>query len=141
CATRGGRMIVENGIAPARAELSAEKQALLEKRLRGAAKGAANRGGIPRRADKADAPLSFAQQQLWFLDQLAPHSALYNISAAVRLRGRLNENALEQALAAIVARHESLRTRIVAVEGSPTQVIDESQPVALPVNDLSAIPA
>ena len=133
--------VLENRVAPRHAELSAEKRALLEKRLRGAAKGSANRAGIPRRADRTTAPLSFAQQQLWFLDQLAPNSALYNLCAAVRLKGPLQRDALQKALGAIVARHESLRTRFVAVEGNPAQVIDPPKPVELPVLDLTALPA
>jgi aspartate racemase len=133
--------LVGHGVAARRSELSAEKRALLEKRLRGATKGAGKRTGIPRRADRTTAPLSFAQQQLWFLDQLTPNSALYNLCAAVRVRGRLERDALEQALGAVVARHESLRTRFVAVEGSPEQIIDEPKPVKLPVIDLTALPA
>jgi hypothetical protein len=63
-------------------------------------------------------PLSFAQQRLWFLDQLVPNSAFYNISQALRLNGSLNLTALEQSLSEIVQRHESLRTTFVAVEGT-----------------------
>ena len=55
-------------------------------------------------------PLSFAQQRLWFLDQLDPGNAAYNIPSAVRLSGRLNPQALEQGVQEIVRRHESLRT-------------------------------
>src|SRR6185436_19644310 len=56
-------------------------------------------------------PLSFAQQRLWFLDQLEPGSAAYHIPAALRMRGALDIAALERAIGAIVARHEVLRTR------------------------------
>src|SRR5437870_4299460 len=68
-------------------------------------------------------PLSFAQQRLWFLDQLEPDSALYNISRAARMKGRLDMPALHQALNALVARHESLRTNFDSVEGEPVQII------------------
>ncbi len=85
-------------------------------------------------------PLSFAQQRLWFLDQLEPGSAFYNMPAARRLSGPLNVEALEQALTAIVARHESLRTTFPTVDESPVQMIAPAQRVALPVIDLSNLP-
>jgi amino acid adenylation domain-containing protein len=136
-------MMVENKTIPANSELSEGKRVLLEKRLRSAVQGARKRANIPPRLDRSKAPLSFAQQQLWFLDQLAPGSALYNISTAVRLRGRLDRQALERALAVIVSRQEPLRTRFVAVEGSPSQVIDEpgQAKTQLPILDLSTLPA
>src|SRR5205823_8510197 len=63
-------------------------------------------------------PLSFAQQRLWFLDQYEPGSASYNVNAAYRIAGPLDAHALDTALVALVARHESLRTRFV-VDGEP----------------------
>jgi len=85
-------------------------------------------------------PLSYAQQRLWFLQQIAPDSAAYNVGAAVRLSGRLNIGALEGALSEAVRRHETLRTTFQIVEGAPVQVINPPQPVSLPVTDLSDLP-
>ncbi|MBI5032798.1 MAG: amino acid adenylation domain-containing protein [Chloroflexi bacterium] len=86
-----------------------------------------------------DQPLSFAQQRLWFLDQLEPNSPLYNISGAIRLKGLLNLAALEQSLNEIVRRHESLRTTIATVDGKPRQVIASSLIVSLPDTDLQGL--
>src|SRR6266536_3530341 len=69
-------------------------------------------------------PLSFAQERLWFLDQLAPGLALYNVPVALRLRGRLEVGVLRRALSRVVARHEALRTRFGSVRGVPYQLID-----------------
>jgi acyl carrier protein len=82
-------------------------------------------------------PLSFAQQRLWFLDQLEPNSPFYNVGAALRLEGELNVAALERTLSEIVRRHEVLRTSFPEVEGHPVQVIAPSVNFSLPLIDLS----
>jgi amino acid adenylation domain-containing protein len=82
-------------------------------------------------------PLSFAQARLWFIDQLQPGSATYNMPYALRLRGRLDVSALERGLAALAARHEALRTRFPSVDGEPAQVVDPAGPVHLERVDLS----
>ncbi|NDB84454.1 MAG: non-ribosomal peptide synthetase, partial [Alphaproteobacteria bacterium] len=69
-------------------------------------------------------PLSFAQQRLWFLDQLLPNQSLYNIPMALRLKGQLDIDALEKALDYIIQRHEILRTHIESEEGEAYQVIN-----------------
>jgi amino acid adenylation domain-containing protein/non-ribosomal peptide synthase protein (TIGR01720 family) len=86
-------------------------------------------------------PLSFAQQRLWFLDQLDPHSAAYNIPAALRLRGALDAGALARAFAEVVRRHEALRTSFPAEEGEPAQLVQlppDTWP--LPLADLAHQP-
>src|SRR5689334_16261453 len=86
-------------------------------------------------------PLSFAQQRLWFLDQLEPESAFYNIPSAVRLSGALDREALGRSLSEIVRRHEALRTVFASVEGEPVQVIRVAEPVAIDEVDLSGLAA
>src|SRR5690348_12793585 len=68
-------------------------------------------------------PLSFAQQRLWFLEQLYPGTAVYNIPAAVRLRGRLEHSALARALGTVIERHHILRTRFVDDDGEAWQEV------------------
>ncbi|MEU0032372.1 condensation domain-containing protein, partial [Streptomyces sp. NPDC006335] len=83
-------------------------------------------------------PLSFAQQRLWFLDQLEPHSTEYNLTTHVRWNETPDPRILGLALAAVVTRHEILRTRLVTgPDGIARQVIDPPGPVPLPVADLS----
>ena len=86
------------------------------------------------------APLSFGQQSFWFLTQLNPDSPLYNIYRAVRIRGPLQVEPLEQALDAIVARHEALRTTFVAHEETGVQLIAPSGKANLTRFDLSTLP-
>ena len=87
----------------------------------------------------APLPLSFAQQRLWFLDQLDPGQATYTMPFGVRLQGPLDVRALAASLHAIVRRHEVLRTTFPAVDGVPIQRIAETSPVSLPVIDLSGL--
>nr|NCS25718.1 amino acid adenylation domain-containing protein [Microcystis aeruginosa BS13-02] len=68
-------------------------------------------------------PLSYAQQRLWFLDQLEPNSPFYNISLALHLTGSLQVDVLEKSLQEIIQRHESLRTNFATIEGNPVQII------------------
>jgi amino acid adenylation domain-containing protein len=88
---------------------------------------------VPR---NGELPLSFAQQRLWFLDQLERPRTAYNIPIAVRLSGRLDEDALQRALNEVVRRHEALRTAFVTVDGKPQQVIVDGIAIALELHDL-----
>jgi amino acid adenylation domain-containing protein len=101
----------------------------------------ATRAGIPRRsAEQADLPLSFAQEQLWFLDKLAPGLPTYNVPQAFRLSGPLDAAALMTAITRLVTRHEALRTRLVSGNGGePVQVIDPPTTVPVDLSDLSEL--
>lgn len=83
-------------------------------------------------------PLSFAQQRLWFLDQQGSHAA-YNMPMVLQLRGRLDVQALERSLNALVSRHESLRTTIAEADGEPWQRIHPYREIALTVTDLRTL--
>jgi amino acid adenylation domain-containing protein/non-ribosomal peptide synthase protein (TIGR01720 family) len=85
-------------------------------------------------------PLSFAQQRLWFLEQLEPGTAAYNIPIAVRIRGPLDVAALEASVNVVIGRHEALRTRFRSVEGTPFQEILPAMTVPLEVLDLRGLP-
>ena len=97
-----------------RAELSTAKKMLLEKRLQGALHNTAREPGIARRNQGGAAPLSFAQQRLWFLDQLDPGSPVYNVIEALRMDGALDIPILERSFVEVVRRHEVLRTHFVS---------------------------
>ena len=84
-------------------------------------------------------PLSYAQQRLWFLDKLEGSSAEYNMRKALRLKGELDCPAFERALNALIARHETLRTRFDEEDGEPSQVIEPAVHLPLVVEDLSAL--
>jgi amino acid adenylation domain-containing protein len=85
-------------------------------------------------------PLSFAQQRLWFLDQLTPNNSFYNCSGAVRLEGQLDLLILERVINEIVRRHEVLRTRIEVIEGDPVQIIDKWELRKLEFEDWRQVP-
>ncbi|MCA1612743.1 MAG: amino acid adenylation domain-containing protein [Acidobacteria bacterium] len=136
---------MSGGVSELLSGLSPAKRKLLAERLRQeAARGAEQRpAGMPpiKRVPRGDPlPLSFAQQRLWFLHQLEPESAAYNMPEAVRLRGQLEVAVLRQTLGELVRRHEVLRTTFTVADGEPFQVIAPPQPFGLPVVDLSDLP-
>ncbi|MFL6198800.1 MAG: amino acid adenylation domain-containing protein, partial [Thermoanaerobaculia bacterium] len=85
-------------------------------------------------------PLSFAQERLWFLDQLEPGSPLYNVPVSLRLRGRLDLDALAATFREIVRRHEALRTSFGEADGRPVQVIETDATLEIPFVDISQVP-
>ncbi|MFO0760704.1 MAG: amino acid adenylation domain-containing protein [Byssovorax sp.] len=85
-------------------------------------------------------PLSFAQERLWFLDQLAPGDTSYTIPLGMQLGGSVDRDALKGALTELCRRHEALRTVFVSVDGKPAQVIRPAEEVALPFTSLMGLP-
>ncbi|WP_116829127.1 non-ribosomal peptide synthetase [Pseudomonas syringae] len=92
---------------------------------------------IPRRAAGQTAvALSFSQRQLWFLDQMEPGNAFYNVPTAVLLKGALDVPVLERALNELIMRHEILRTTFASVDGEPRQIVHPAMPLVMPGVDL-----
>ncbi len=85
-------------------------------------------------------PLSFAQERLWFLDQIDPHNPFYNVPSGIRFQGRFDAQAMERALREITRRHEVLRTTFATIDGKPSQIIHEEIALRLPILDLSTMP-
>jgi amino acid adenylation domain-containing protein/thioester reductase-like protein len=127
-------------LAARRSNLSDAKRELLAKLARGQA-APASASAIPRRPAGAPAPLSFAQQRIWFIDQLEPGSPAYNIAAALLLSGPLDREALQRSFGEIVRRHEVLRTTFAMAGGEPVQVIHPRMRMGLSITDLSGLPA
>ncbi len=122
--------------APTIAELAPEIEA-----LRGG--GVLTSGTALQRMDRDQLdhlPLSFAQQRLWFLEQLEGELTAYNMPYAWRLRGPLDTEALRRALEAVVRRHEPLRTTFAMIAGQPVQRIGTIDRFELPLQDLSSLP-
>ncbi|WP_018786782.1 non-ribosomal peptide synthetase [Micromonospora sp. CNB394] len=117
--------------------LSPRKQALLAERLRRPV--GTEHAPIGRRPD-GPVPLSFAQQRLWFLDQLDPGTAHYNIPLAATIRGPIDVPVLERSLNVLVERHESLRTSFVLGDDGPVQIVHERTWVPLEGHDLADLP-
>ena len=117
------------------ARLTPAQRAMLEARLR------ERRGHVPpprigRRGGDGPAPLSFAQQRLWFLHGLDPSGSAYNLHTGVRLAGRLDPAALGRTLDEIVRRHEVLRTTFAVIDEAPVQLVAAEQKQRIPVIDL-----
>src|SRR5258708_3166875 len=122
-------------------ERSNAKRALLEKYLQGNIPQAAIAiETIPPRSSQGFAPLSFGQQQLWFLARLMPDSPAYNESLTISFTGSLNVAALEQSLNEFISRHEIWRTSFPVIDGQPVQMVHPPSYRELGVMDLGSRP-
>ncbi|NEQ80495.1 MAG: amino acid adenylation domain-containing protein, partial [Moorea sp. SIO2I5] len=90
-------------------------------------------------ANKEELPLSFAQQRLWFLEQLQQNNSAYNEQTALHLRGSVDVTILEQVLTEIVNRHQVMRSNVKMVDGSPVMVISPDHYITLPIVDLQQL--
>src|SRR5690242_354832 len=129
-----------NELAERIAALSPQQRELLALRLRESEVTATLPSGISRRPVAEDAPLSFSQQRLWFLDQLEPGNSVYNITVPLKLTGRLRVDVLRRSFAEVVRRHEILRTIFVTDNDAAVQSIAPSLTVPLRVDDLTHLP-
>ena len=126
------------------AELSAKQNKLLELLKRQQQQGPAAAPpvtAIPRRGPSEPPVLSFGQKRLWFIEQLQPGNAAYNVPGAVRIRGPLQADVLQRCLDEIGRRHEILRTSFRVVDGEPVPVIASRPSLRLVVTDLRNVPA
>jgi Condensation domain len=125
--------------SPPRRELRAAKRELLAALLKEQGVDLDSAQKIYPRQSHDNLPLSFAQERLWFLDQLAPGNSVYNICRAHRLTGPPNLTVLTLSLNEVVRRHEVLRTAFPAVDGRPIQVVKAALPLTVKVIDLHEI--
>lgn len=124
---------------PIPSNISAARRSLLEKYLRGeVAKQTVSPRKITPRNPSAKPELSFAQERLWFLDQLNPDSAVYNVPLAVKLSGPIVASTLAKSVNEIVRRHEVLRTTFATVDGQPISTINPLPNAQFTCKDLSA---
>src|SRR5262249_23115958 len=98
------------------------------------------RDDLARHTVQGPAPLSFAQERLWFFEQLVPGNSAYIMCRALRLRGSLDVEVLERSLTTISGRHEILRTTYMSAHGGPLQVVHSAKRLHLAITDLSYLP-
>jgi amino acid adenylation domain-containing protein len=126
---------------PLRAVFEAPTLAALAARIDAPAAPVATVEPVPHARQPGAAPLTAAQRRLWFLSELRPDAAFYNLPVALRLRGALDDAALGAAVDALAQRHEPLRTRFVAPDGEPWAVVDFPPRGLLQILDLGQVPA
>jgi hypothetical protein len=130
----------DSDLAARRARLSPAKRALIQQRLQGARTDLKDIEVIPRRPTDAACPLSFAQQRLWFLQQLKPDSSAYNDVMLLHFEGDLDVGALDRAIDEVVRRHDVLRSTFHGAGADLHQrVAAPGEPRPLPFVDLSAL--
>ncbi|MGE5220526.1 MAG: amino acid adenylation domain-containing protein [Chloroflexota bacterium] len=117
--------------AELRQRIAAQKQTILA-----LLNGADAVAPIPRLGENEPAPLSFAQERLWFMEQWAPGSAVFNLCRATRIHGPLDAAALQSSFNELVRRHEALRTRFIVVDGRPSQCVQPHEEFSLESVDL-----
>lgn len=144
--TSPGNLVSETKTRLAHPELSGSQRSALEKRLQQARQASggtrpAQRHTIIPRSDQGPAPLSHAQERLWFLDQLLTDRGIYNVYQAVRITGSLDLPALTRGLDELAARHDVFRTTFAASEDGPVQVVSLPAKLPLAQADLSGQPA
>ncbi|MCA9886230.1 MAG: hypothetical protein KC708_24830, partial [Anaerolineae bacterium] len=123
-----------------REQLSEAQRALLKKRLQGRnATAAASKPIITKLEGSGPAPASFGQQRLWFLHQLNPQSAAYNMVNAVRIQGELNSDLVKRSLQVVVARHEALRTTFAMHNDQLVQVVHDEMDIPLNQRNINSI--
>ena len=128
-----------SGTSQSKFQLSARKKAILDALL--AQEGMApSEDRIPKRKESGPAPLSFAQQRLWFFDQFEPASFAYNLVTAVSLRGKLDISALQKGFDEMARRHEALRTTFDFRDGQPVQIISEQHSIPLQQTEITHRP-
>jgi amino acid adenylation domain-containing protein len=121
--------------------VAAKRQRLAELLLAKKRAGETGVERITRRRGPGPAPLSFAQQRLWFLDKLVPDSPFYNVASALRIPAALDLAAMRHSFNEIVRRHEVLRTSFAEIASRPVQVVAPALEVPLPLIDLSGLDA
>jgi amino acid adenylation domain-containing protein len=121
------------------ADLSPQKRALMQLRLRQKGATVTTDPAIKARAERNSARASFAQQRLWFLEQLEPGQAAYNVPRAMRLVGPLHVEALRATLAELVRRHEPFRTHFLNVDGELRQIIRDDLNIPFTKIDLTRL--
>jgi amino acid adenylation domain-containing protein len=122
-------------------DLSPDRRAILENLLARVGARPTTATAIQRRSPAQVAPLSFAQERLWFIEQLAPGTAQYNLGSTYRIRNSVDSLVLEQSLNEVVRRHESLRTTFKSDNGQPFQVISPELKLSLWLRDLRDLPS
>ncbi|GIV95380.1 MAG: hypothetical protein KatS3mg057_0037 [Herpetosiphonaceae bacterium] len=122
------------------AALPPEKRQLLALRLKQKGIDISQEYILPASRSCSSFPLSFSQERLWFFDQLAPGSPVYNLPVALRISGDLRVDLLQRSIGEIVRRHEVLRHTFTTVDGQPVQVPGQPAPIVIPLIDLRGLP-